>query len=90
MTKKLTFEYSGAPQRSPEWLALKRGKIGSSKLVDWLAVSKAKNSLGKPLKARLDYEKELIFERTFGVSFNVWVSEAMQDGIDLEDFARTR
>lgn len=87
-TKKLTFEYWGGIQRSPEWLELKRGKIGSSRLADWLAVSKAKATTGKPLKARLDYEKELIFERTFGVSFQVWVSDAMQEGIDLEDFAR--
>lgn len=88
MSKQLTFEYLGAPQRSPEWLACKRGKIGSSRLADWLAVSKAKTGAGKPLKARLDYEKELVFERTFGVSFQVWVSDAMQEGIDLEDFAR--
>lgn len=85
---KLTFEYDPAPQRSPEWLARKRGKIGSSRLADWLATSKAKATLGKPLKPRLDYEKELVFERTFGVSFQVWVSDAMQEGIDLEDFAR--
>lgn len=85
---KLTFSYSDAPQRSPEWLEIRRGKIGSSRLEDWLSVSKAKNTLGKPLKARLDYEKELMFERQFNVSFNVWVSGAMQDGIDFEDFAR--
>lgn len=84
----LTFEYSGAPQRSPEWLEIRRGKIGASRLCDWLAVSKAKTGVGKPLKARLDYEKELMFERQFGTSFEKWVSEAMQDGVDLEDFAR--
>lgn len=88
MANKLTFEYWPGIQRSPEWLEIKRGKIGSSRLADWLAVSKAKNSPGKPLKARLDYEKELMFERQFNTSFNVWVSEAMQEGIDLEDFAR--
>lgn len=84
----LTFQYDPAPQRSLEWLARKRGKIGASRISDWLAVSKAKATTGKPLKARLDYEKELMFERQFGVSFNIWVSEAMQDGIDFEDFAR--
>lgn len=84
----LEFHYDPAPQRSPEWLATKRGKIGASRLADWLAVSKAKTGAGKPLKARLDYEKELMFERQFGVSFNNFVSEAMQDGIDFEDFAR--
>lgn len=83
----MEFQYDPAPQRSPEWLARKRGKIGASRLEDWLAVSKAKGKEGKPLKARLDYEKELMFERQFGVSFNVWVSDAMQDGIDYEDYA---
>lgn len=85
---KLEFHYLGAPQRSPEWLAMKRGKIGASRLSDWLAVSKAKNGAGKPLKARLDYEKELMFERQFGVSFQTFVTDAMQEGIDYEDFAR--
>lgn len=84
----LQFHYDPAPQRSPEWLERKRGKIGASRLEDWLAVSKAKATAGKPLKARLDYEKELMFERQFGVSFQVWVSDAMQEGIDYEDFAR--
>ena len=84
----LAFVYDAAPQRSPEWLETKRGKIGASRLEDWLAVSKQKNSLGKPLKARLDYEKELMFERQFNASFNNFVNDAMQDGIDFEDFGR--
>lgn len=88
MADPLAFQYDPAPQRSPEWLARKRGKIGASRMGDWMSVSKAKTGAGKPLKARLDYEKELMFERQFGVSFNVWVSDAMQEGIDFEDFAR--
>lgn len=84
---KMTFTYSNAPQKSPEWFQIRRGKITASKLEDWLSVSKAKNSVGKPLKARLDYEKELMFERQFNTSFQVYVSDAMQDGIDYEDFA---
>lgn len=84
----LTFSYSDAPQKSPEWLEIKRGKIGASSLWRWLSVSKAKNTLGKPLKERLDYEKELMFERQFNTNFQVWVSEAMQEGIDFEDFGR--
>lgn len=83
----LTFVYDPAPQRSPGWLENKRGKIGASRLEDWLAVSKAKATVGKPLKARLDYEKELMFERQFGVSFNNYVTDAMQEGIEFEDFA---
>jgi predicted phage-related endonuclease len=87
---KLVFHYDPAPQRSLEWLGRKRGKIGASRISDWLTVSKAKATTGKPLKARLDYEKELMFERQFNVSFNNFVSDAMQDGIDFEDFARSQ
>lgn len=88
MDNKLVFVYDPAPQRSPEWLERKRGKIGASRLNDWLAVSKAKTGAGKPLKARLDYEKELMFERQFETSFSTYVNSAMQEGIDYEDFAR--
>ena len=84
---KLTFTYSDAPQKSPTWLGIKRGKIGASSLWRWLSVSKAKATTGKPLKERLDYEKELLFERQFNTNFEVWVSGAMQEGIDFEDFA---
>jgi exodeoxyribonuclease (lambda-induced) len=85
--ERLAFHYDNSPQRSPEWLATKRGKIGASSLWRWLSVSKAKGKEGTPLKERLDYEKELRFERQFGVNFSVFVSEAMQDGIDFEEFA---
>lgn len=85
--QKLAFHYDAAPQRSSAWLARKRGKIGASRLEDWLAVSKAKGKQGTPLKARLDYEKELRFERQFNTSFSTFVNSAMQDGIDYEDFA---
>lgn len=84
----MTFEYSAAPQRSPEWFAIRRGKVSASRLEDWLSVSKAKDTKGKPLKARLDYEKELMFERQFNTSFEKFMTEAMQDGVDYEDFAR--
>lgn len=83
----LEFVYSGAPQRSPEWLEIKRSRIGASSLWRWLSVSKSKATPGKPLKDRLDYEKELMFERQFGVSFEVYVNSAMQEGIDFEDYA---
>lgn len=84
----MEFEYSAAPQRSPEWFQIRLGKVTASRLEDWLSVSKAKTGAGKPLKKRLDYEKELIFERTFNRSFEMYVNSAMQDGIDFEDFAR--
>lgn len=88
MAEKLTFEYFAGEQRTPEWFKLRLGKVTASRLVDWLAVSKAKAKGGAPLKARLDYEKELMFERQFDTSFETYVTPAMQDGIDFEDFAR--
>lgn len=85
---KMNFEYFDGEQRTPEWYKIRLGKVTASRLSDWLAVSKAKTGAGKPLKARLDYEKELLFERRFNTSYENFVSEAMQDGIDYEDYAR--
>lgn len=84
----MKFQYFAGEQRSPEWFKLRLGKVTASQLSDWLAVSKAKGKEGKPLKARLDYEKELLFERKFNTSFEKYVSDAMQDGIDYEAYAR--
>lgn len=81
----MKFEYSPDFQRSPEWYKLRMGRVTASRLADWLAVSKRD---GKPLKARTDYEQELMFERTFNTSFENYVTSAMQDGIDFEDFGR--
>lgn len=86
----MKFEYFAGEQRTKPWYDLRIGKITASRLEDWLAVSKAKATLGKPLKGRLDYEKELMYERQFGVAFENYVSSAMQDGIDFEDFAITQ
>lgn len=86
--KGLEFHYLDVEQGSPEWLAAKRGRIGSSKLEDWLATSVAKGKEGTPLKARLDYEKQLMFERQFNTNFETYVNSAMQDGLDFEDWAR--
>lgn len=83
----MKFEYFAGPQRSPEWFKIRLGKVTASRLEDWLSVSRAKGKEGTPLKARLDYEKELMFERQFGVSFETFVTDAMQDGIDYEGFA---
>lgn len=85
MNNKMSFEYFGGAQRTPEWFEIRRGKVSASRLAEWLATSKRD---GSPLKARLDYEKELSFEMQFNRNYNVWVSAAMQNGIDYEDFAR--
>lgn len=81
----MTFEYAPVIQRSPDWFNIRKGRVTASRLSDWLAVSKAKGKEGTPLQARKDYERELWFERKFGVSYNNYVSEAMLDGQDYED-----
>ena len=75
------FTYSDAPQGySPEWVQSRHAKVTASRLGDWLAVGKN----GKPLKRRTDYEVEIAYEKQFGVSFQKFVTKAMQDGIDYE------
>lgn len=84
------FAYDDSPQRSPQWIAAHTGRVGASQLHRWLAVSKRPNKEGvhEPLKARLDYEREIAFEKAFNVPFSHFTSDAMQAGIDNEDFVR--
>lgn len=82
----MKFKYFAGEQRSPEWIKIRLGKPTASELVRWMAVSKRDGTT--PLKARTDYEKELMFERTFGVMFDKFVSQPMQEGIDFEVYAR--
>lgn len=79
------FEYSDAPQRSPEWVEIRVGKPSASNLYRWLAVSKRD---GTPLQARKDYEAELAFEVQFGVSFTRFVTGAMEAGQIMEEFLK--
>lgn len=86
MTKsQLTFKYLDAPQGSPEWVEARVGKVTASRLKDWLAVSKRD---GKPLVARMDYERELAFEVEFKVPFERFVSNAMLQGQQMEEFLK--
>lgn len=81
----LKFEYFAGEQRTEPWFEIRLGKVTASRLYDWLAVSKRD---GSPLKARLDYEQEIMFEREFKTPFEHYISSAMQEGIDFEDFIR--
>jgi len=83
----MKFEYFAGEQRTAPWYDLRIGKVTASRLEDWLSVSKAKASAGKKLKKRTDYEKELQYERQFGVAYDNFVSDAMNDGIIYEQFA---
>lgn len=83
----MKFSYYAGEQLTPEWFKIRLGKVTASRLKDWMAVSKAKGKEGQPLKARTDYEKEIMFEREFDRNFERFITQAMQDGIDFEDFA---
>lgn len=84
----MKFEYFNGQQRTKDWYQLRIGRVTASRLDDWLAVSKAKGKEGQPLQKRKDYERELQYERQFNVAYQNYVSDAMLDGIELEDFAR--
>lgn len=83
-------QYSDAPQGSLEWVETGLGRVGASQLHKWTAVAKRpdKDGFHRPLQARLDLERELAFEKAFGVPFTFYMNSAMQDGIDNEDFVR--
>lgn len=76
------FEYSEAPQRSPEWVALRAPRIGASEVGKYMA----KGVKGQYLAGRKDVEKKIAFSKAFGVPFENFVNGAMQAGIDNEDY----
>jgi hypothetical protein len=76
------FEYSAAPQRSPEWLEIRAPRIGASEIGKYMA----KGVKGQYLASRKEIEKKLAFSKAFGVPFQTYVNGAMQAGIDNEDF----
>lgn len=81
------YHYDPSPQRTEGWYARRIGKVSASRLEDFLSVSKAESTKGAKLQKRLDYELELQYEKQFNVSYNNYVSDAMNDGVILEDFA---
>ena len=76
------FEYSDAPQRSPEWIALRAPRIGASEIGEYMA----KGVKGQYLAGRKNVTKKIAFQKAFGVPFSTFVNGAMQAGIDNEDF----
>ena len=76
------FEYSDAPQRSPEWLAIRAPRIGASQL----GALMGKGVKGQYLAPRKALLRELAFQKAFEVPFMKFVNEAMQAGTDNEDF----
>lgn len=82
----MKFRYFAGEQQTKEWFDLRLGLPTASYLWRWMAVSKKDHIT--PLKAREDYERELMFERTFNVPFERYTNSAMQEGVDYEAFAR--
>lgn len=73
----------GIEQGSPEWMALRIGKIGGSRMADLLTEGRSGESL-----TRRKYKNELIRERLTGKKIDSYKTPAMQRGIDLEPMAR--
>lgn len=76
------FDYSEAPQRSPEWLDIRAHRIGASEIGKYMA----KGVKGQYLAGRKEVEKKIAFAKAFGVPFSTFKTDAMQAGIDNEDF----
>lgn len=71
------------PQRSPEWFALRAGKLTGSSAKDMLAAIKSGEAA-----ARRDLRYRLVAERLSGVSQeDAYINAAMQWGIDKESEA---
>jgi putative phage-type endonuclease len=71
-------------QGSPEWMALRVGKIGGSRIADLLTEGRS----GAESLTRRKYKNELIRERLTGRKLDTYKTPAMQRGIDLEPMAR--
>lgn len=76
------FDYSDAPQRSPEWLSIRATRIGASEIGKYMA----KGVKGQYLAGRKEVEKKVAFSKAFGVPFSGFTTSAMQAGIDNEDY----
>ena len=74
----------GIEQGSPEWMALRIGKIGGSRVSDVLTEGRG----GAESLIKRKYKNELIRERLTGRKLDTYKTPAMQRGIDLEPMAR--
>lgn len=72
-------------QRSEEWFQARLGLVTASRVADVLAKIKSGESA-----SRRNYKIQLVSERLTGERQETYVNQAMQDGIDREQFARDR
>ena len=72
-------------QRSEEWFQARLGLVTASRVADVLAKIKSGESA-----SRRNYKIQLVSERLTGERQESYINQAMQDGIDREQFARDR
>lgn len=72
-------------QRSEEWFQARLGKVTASRVADVLAKIKSGESA-----SRRNYKIQLVSERLTGERQETYVNQAMQDGIDREQFAKDK
>lgn len=78
------FRISTAPQRSPQWYAERAGLPSSSGLA--FLFDELKD--GSPSAKARNYLRQLAYERKFGVTFEIYQTKPMADGVFFEDFAK--
>jgi putative phage-type endonuclease len=71
-------------QRSPEWFAVRLGKLTASRMSDAMSFKKDKTESAE----RAKYRMQLICERLTGNPSPVFVNRAMQWGVEQENDAR--
>lgn len=76
------FTYSDAPQRSPEWLAIRAPRIGASEIGKYMA----KGVKGQYLAGRKEVEQKIAYAKAFNVPFEGYVNGAMLAGQEQESF----
>lgn len=76
---------SAVEQRSPEWYAMRCGKLTGSRVDDILTKSRDKKGRGQ---TALGYQAQLISERLTGVVRDTYMSADMRWGIENEPAAR--
>lgn len=85
------FTYSDAPQRSPEWLAIRAPRIGASEIGKYMA----KGVKGQYLAGRKEVEQKIAYAKAFNVPFEGYVNGAMlagqsQESFILEEYAKNQ
>lgn len=80
----MRFEIAKVEQRSPEWYALRAGRLTGSRAGDALCMLKS----GKESAARRDYKLQLAIERLTGLPLDEsFVSKEMRRGVEMEGAA---